>query len=1587
MSLSRMRILLLLTTAGLAAFIAWSFIDIGTDTDLSSVDQNDRSLGEELSSVESGLSQVPGGGGATSDPACSDDVAGESCSSRDVSSFNPFSRSSSGVAFSQEETPTVEEVLEKGLRSAGASPVHLAVRGTASVDSVRCDWRGIARTPGQREDAIRYWLGLGAEEAIPSDTLVEGLFTITLDTLVPQFLETAKSNFLSIAKGGLTTEYLYLACYADYNASEYLLGAGPTTLTLAYDRMGEAHSYELYKIEHDAGSFGDDEVMSEGEYEAHLDEIVRDAEDTLEEMIGDRESVVMLAPMGAHNAIAVEAWQVVAQWDLQTDDEGVVQAVRYGAPENDPEYTQTLANLKTRITTAAVSDAFADDRLGNADELDDYYNDIGAYGDITPDDGSTATFTPSQPPAVPNCSNGTAVTDPEENRGLVSDCEALLESKDALRGAAGLDWAATSAITGWEGITTSGTPSRVTKLELSSKSLDGAISPELGTLFELTVLELSNNSLTGDIPTELGWLYNLEEIKLSGNSLTGCIPVALEKVPTNDLSSLNLLYCRPPAPENFRVSTSAETSLTLSWDSVSDTTKYRFEYLNPEGAKWEVVSDTLTVTTNISNDLACGTEHRFRVSAFGSGITYAEKWSDTVSLGAYTTECVTPVFDEESYGFDVRERAVVGSTVGTPSATDPNGDTLTYSFTAGNDAGKFSIAANTGKITVAGGLEGPVTFYTLTVQASDGTNSDTVPVELTVTPPIIVPAVEVLAQTSSMEEGQSPSMQVRAFDLDSLDSYSLQVTTDGANLGFNSSCRDREETVTVPSGATSHEASFTLHGCSAPGGTVTATLFEGTATVGTATLEVTVELAPTEPSVQIWELTPVLVQGQSDEVMVVASHLGQSSSFSVQISSDTANLGFDINCLSQTQKEDVVHNSPSHVMTRSLYGCAVPGGTVTAELVSGASTVLDSTTWDVQVVDTPLDAPPGPTNVNVSLAGGAFTIYWDAFTGVTDYLVEHRTGGDQGTWNSLATITGTSLDYTPSGGATCGTDYDFRVRAFGDGAFYVFDWGMPSETASLSTEACNLEPKFGSTKYTFNVKENAAVGDVVGRAKATDYDTDDILTYSISSGNRNGKFSIEMYTGKITVTRLLDYETTTSYLLMVRVTDNHPTMEGMDTAAVTINVRNVADTLPPAFSGVEASLADGTFTVEWDAVVGTDNYEVQYRTGGATGTWASAGTTTATSLDYTPVGGVVCGITYDFRVRAHGDGFTYLANWERKSSEVSVTPECPVDPELDSPIYAFMVSENAAVGDVVGTVIAGGDDTSDTLAYSINTGNENGKFSIGDDTGELVTKAPLDYEAKSSYQLFVQVIGGGATIDDTIEVNIDVINEDEPGHIQLSQADVEVEVEVSATPYDPDGKLFNLTWQWAVSRDKNDWQVISGATSSTYTPVEGDAGRYLWVRATYDDGEGENKMAEWVLEKPVQSTAATPTPLPKPTPVLTTIPTPVPTPEATPVPTTIPTPVLTPEATPVTTTIPTPVPTPKATPMPTTMPTPVDAPMAAPTVVPTMMPPAALEPTTPSEQADPSGFNQWWIGLAVLLAVMVIAAAGILMVMRTRDRN
>ncbi|MFY0591879.1 FG-GAP-like repeat-containing protein, partial [Roseivirga sp.] len=95
---------------------------------------------------------------------------------------------------------------------------------------------------------------------------------------------------------------------------------------------------------------------------------------------------------------------------------------------------------------------------------------------------------------------------------------------------------------------------------------------------------------------------------------------------------------------------------------------------------------------------------------------------------------------------------------------------------------------------------------------------------------------------------------------------------------------------------------------------------------------------------------------------------------------------------------------------------------------------------------------------------------------------------------------------------------------------------------------------------TVSLPEDATNGTTVHNVVASDPDAGDALTYTIVGGNDDGIFTINETTGEITVANesLLDFETTTQYDLVVRVSD-----EGKltDTANITVEMTNVNE--PP----------------------------------------------------------------------------------------------------------------------------------------------------------------------------------------------------------------------------------------------------------------------------------------------------------------------------------------------------------------------------------------------------------------------------------------
>lgn len=107
-------------------------------------------------------------------------------------------------------------------------------------------------------------------------------------------------------------------------------------------------------------------------------------------------------------------------------------------------------------------------------------------------------------------------------------------------------------------------------------------------------------------------------------------------------------------------------------------------------------------------------------------------------------------------------------------------------------------------------------------------------------------------------------------------------------------------------------------------------------------------------------------------------------------------------------------------------------------------------------------------------------------------------------------------------------------------SYTLTDAGGLTSTANvvLTITGVNDAP-FSPTLAGSNVDENAANGTVVGTFAATDADSGDVLTYSLTN-NAGGRFAIDANTGVITVANgsLLDYETAQTQGIVARATDS-----------------------------------------------------------------------------------------------------------------------------------------------------------------------------------------------------------------------------------------------------------------------------------------------------------------------------------------------------------------------------------------------------------------------------------------------------------------
>ena len=662
-----------------------------------------------------------------------------------------------------------------------------------------------------------------------------------------------------------------------------------------------------------------------------------------------------------------------------------------------------------------------------------------------------------------------------------------------------------------------------------------------------------------------------------------------------------------------------------------------------------------------------------------------------------------PVFDPATATREVAENSAAGTNVGAaiPEATDADsGDTLTYSM-EGTDAASFAFDASTRQITTITGVtynyEATKNTYSVTVKASDGTDSGALAVTIDVTD-VNEKSAKPDKPTLAAVTGSSTSLTATWTkpDLDGgpdIAGYEVQyregTTGDWEDSGHTGS--GLTTTITGLTADTSYQARVR-----AKNGETDSDWSDPSDAVKTNAAAA----APTISAVAVTS-TPVLETdtygaGETIEVSVTfdeAVNATSDTDFVLSVAgakraplvrgSGTATLVFGYTVVSSDEDDDGIwigdqdrtlvgnrNGDPQNGTITSL-ATSTAADLTHAELgqqsdhkVDGSRSIVSVAVSSTPMLETDTYGA-GETirftvtfNVAVDVSGDPVLAFALGNQGdVRDVDAAHESGSGTTALVFAYTVVSTDEDNNgiflrdendfnnPDGPVRL--DSDDTIQFTGTSTDVPLYWqGRGTQSGHKvdgSRTTGNNAPVFADASETREVAENSAAGTNVGAVipEATDADSGDTLTYSMA-GTDAASFDFNASTRQITTITGVDYDfeaTQNTYEVTVKAVDGNG---GTATVDVTIDVTDVNEKSAKPDKPTLAAVTDSstTLTATWtkpDLDGGPDiaGYAVEYRqTGGSWTNFAHTGTAVTTTIT-----GLTANTEYRVRVQAkNGEG-------------------------------------------------------------------------------------------------------------------------------------------------------------------------------------------------------------------------------------------------------------------------------------------------------------------------------------------------------------
>ena len=789
--------------------------------------------------------------------------------------------------------------------------------------------------------------------------------------------------------------------------------------------------------------------------------------------------------------------------------------------------------------------------------------------------------------------------------------------------------------------------------------------------------------------------------------------------------------------ENTVTDTNIGAPVVAMDEDKGDTDTLTYTLGGTDAEEFEIVATSGQLQTKVALDYETQTDYEVMVIATDTDNLMGEITVTinvrNVSVGDDPVENREPVFnDGPSTTRSVAEKTAAKANIGAPVAARDvdTGDTLTYTLSGANDNNddaSFDIDTGSGQLKTKVALDHETgDEYIVTVSVKDGKEADGTG---TVTPTEVDDTIRVTIMVTDVNEPPVFPATIDPIEV-------AENTAAGANIGAVVVATD------VDSGDTADTLTYTLGGTDADSFAI-----ESTADGG-----------------QLQTKAPLDYETQTDyEVTVIAT--------------DTGSLMGEITVTITVGNVTVANGDTEVANSEPEFD---EGTSTTRSVPENTPKGMNINTSGIPTEADPVEARKAPEADDAS-AGATFT--YGLLSGADAASFDIDTGSGQ-------LKTKAALDHEDK------ASYMVTVTVTdGKDALDNFDPTVDDTImVTITVTNVNEAPVFPDTIAPIEVAEDTVAGVNIGAVVvATDVDKGDTdtLTYTLG-GTDAEEFEIVATSGQLQTKVALDYETQTDYEVMVIATD---TDNLMGEITVTINVRNVSvgddpvENREPVFNdgpSTTRSVAEKTAAkANIGAPVAARDVDtgdtLTYTLSGANDNnddasfdidTGSGQLKTKVALDHETGDEYIVTVSVKDGKEADGTGTvtpTEVDDTIRVTIMVTDVNEPPVFPATIDPIE---VAENTAAGANIGAVVVATDvdsgDTADTLTYTLG-GTDADSFAIEStaDGGQLQTKAPLDYETKTDYEVTVIATDTGSLMGE-ITVTITV------GNVTVANGDTEV---------------------------------------------------------------------------------------------------------------------------------------------------------------------------------------------------------------------